>query len=98
MGALLGWLYYRTGSVRLCIGLHMLNNLLAFNSMGHPKLAGAHDILDVVTPGAYVALLVVAAAALGSIIWWMQRTLPPAPSSIPEENGGIAVEQVLPFY
>ena len=98
MGALLGWLYYRTGSVRLCIGLHMLNNLLAFNSMGHPKLAGAHDILDVVSPGAYVALLVVAAAALGSIIWWMQRTLPPAPSSIPEENGGIAVEQVLPFY
>ena len=98
MGALLGWLYYRTGSVRLCIGLHMLNNLLAFNSMRHPKLAAAHDILDVVSPGAYVALLVVAAAALGSIIWWMQRTLPPAPSSIPEENGGIAVEQVLPSY
>jgi membrane protease YdiL (CAAX protease family) len=98
MGALLGWLYYRTGSVRLCIGLHMLNNLLAFNSMAHPKLAGAHDILDVVSPGAYVALLVVAAAALGSIIWWMQRTLPPAPSSITEENGGIAVEQVLPSY
>jgi membrane protease YdiL (CAAX protease family) len=98
MGALLGWLYYRTGSVRLCIGLHMLNNLLAFNSMRHPKLAGAHDILDVVSPGAYVALLVVAVATLGSIAWWMQRTLPPAPSSIPEENRGIAAAQVLPSY
>jgi membrane protease YdiL (CAAX protease family) len=68
MGVLSGWLYYRTGSLRLCIGLHMLNNLLAFNGMRHPKLAGSHNILDVVSPGAYVALLVVAAAALGSII------------------------------
>jgi membrane protease YdiL (CAAX protease family) len=98
MGALLGWLYYRTGSVRLCIGLHMLNNLLAFNGMRHPKLADSHDILDVINPGSYVALLVVAAAALGSIIWWMQRTLPPAPSSITDENAGVAAEQVSPSY
>lgn len=92
MGALLGWLYYRTGSVRLCVGLHMLNNLLAFNSMRHPKLADSHDIFDVISPGYYVALLVVAAAVLGSIIWWMQRTLPPTPSSIPDGNAGVAVE------
>jgi membrane protease YdiL (CAAX protease family) len=86
MGALLGWLYYRTGSVRLCIGLHMLNNLLAFNGMRHPKFAGAHDILDVVSPGPYVALLVVAAAALGGIAWWMQRTLPPPRHLCPKKT------------
>lgn len=98
MGVLSGWLYYRTGSVRLCIGLHMLNNLLAFNSMRHPKLAGSHNILDVVSPGAYVALLIVAAATLGGIIWWLQRTLPPAPSATPDENGDIAVAQMSPSY
>jgi membrane protease YdiL (CAAX protease family) len=98
MGALLGWLYYRTGSVRLCIGLHMLNNLLAFSGMRHPKVAGSHDILDVVSPGYYVVLLVVATAALGSIVWWMQRTLPPAPSSIPGKNGDVVVEQTSPSY
>ena len=98
MGALSGWLYYRTGSLRLCIGLHMLNNLLAFNGMRHPKLAGSHNILDVVSPGVYVALLVVAAAALGSIIWWLHRTLPPAPSATPDENGDIAVAQISPSY
>jgi membrane protease YdiL (CAAX protease family) len=98
MGALLGWLYYRTGSVRLCIGLHMLNNLLAFSGMRHPKVAGSHDILDVVSPGYYMVLLVVATAALGSIVWWMQRTLPPAPSSIPGKNGGVVVEQTSPSY
>lgn len=98
MGVVLGWLYYRTGSVRLCIGLHMLNNLLAFSGMRHPKLASTHDILDVISPGSYVALLVVAAATLGSIAWWMQRTLPPAPSSIVEENDAMMAEQVLPSY
>ena len=98
MGALSGWLYYRTGSVRLCIGLHMLNNLLAFNGMRHPKLAGSHGILDVVSPSAYVVLLVVAAAALSGIIWWLHRTLPPAPLSTPDENGGIAVAQISPLY
>jgi membrane protease YdiL (CAAX protease family) len=98
MGALLGWLYYRTGSVRLCIGLHMLNNLLAFSGMRQPKLAGSHDILDVVSPGSYVALLVVAAATLGSLVWWMQRTLPPAPSSIPDKNDGMVAAQLSPSY
>jgi membrane protease YdiL (CAAX protease family) len=98
MGALLGWLYYRTGSVRLCIAFHMLNNLLAFNGMRHSKLADSHDMLDVVSPGSYVVLLVVATAALGSIAWWMQRTLPPPPSSASEKNRGIAAEQILPSY
>jgi membrane protease YdiL (CAAX protease family) len=98
MGALLGWLYYRTGSVRLCIGLHMLNNLLAFNGMRHPKLAGSHDILDVVNLSAYVALLVVAAVALGSIVWWLHRTLPSAPSATPAENGDVGVAQISPSY
>lgn len=98
MGLLLGWLYYRTGSVRLCIGLHMLNNLLAFNSMRHPKLAGAQDIFDVISPGYYVGLLVVAAAALGSIIWWLHRTLPPVPLAAPEDSSGVAGAQALPAY
>ncbi|WP_382314528.1 CPBP family intramembrane glutamic endopeptidase [Hymenobacter bucti] len=98
MGIVLGWLYYRTRSVGLCIGLHMLNNLLAFSSMRHPKLAGSQDMLDFFSPGYYVGLLVVAAATLGSVAWWMQRTLPPVPLPGPEAGDDIPREQVLPSY
>jgi membrane protease YdiL (CAAX protease family) len=82
MGALLGWLYYRTRSLGLCIGLHVLNNMVAFAGMRHPKLAGSQDILDFISPGYYAGLLAVAAVLLGGIVWWMQRTLPPVPDEI----------------
>jgi membrane protease YdiL (CAAX protease family) len=93
MGTVLGWLYYRTRSLGLCIGLHMLNNMLAFAGMRHPKLAGSQDIFDFISPGYYVGLLVAAAVLLGSIVWWMQRTLP----AVPAESSSAEI-QVLPSY
>ena len=99
MGLILGWLYYRTRSVTLCIGLHMLNNLLAFNGMRSSKLADSRDILDLMSPAAYIAALVVAAAVLGSVAWWLQRTLPPVPQPAPEgASGELGEEQVSPSY
>lgn len=38
MGVALGWLYYRTGDVRLCIPAHILNNSVAMVEMHFPEL------------------------------------------------------------
>lgn len=99
MGLVLGWLYYRTRSVTLCIGLHMLNNLLALNGMRNSKLAHSRDIIDLMHPASYVAALVVAAAVLGSIAWWVHRTLPPVPPpAAAEAHGELEEGQVAPSY
>lgn len=38
MGVALGWLYYKTGDVRLCIPAHILNNSVAMVEMHFPGL------------------------------------------------------------
>lgn len=38
MGIALGWLYYSTGDVRLCIPAHILNNSVAFGEMYFPGI------------------------------------------------------------
>lgn len=96
LGLLLGWLYYRTQSLGLCIGLHMLNNLLAFSGMHRPKLARAQNVLDVISPGYYAAVLLAAAAVLAGIIWWVQRTPPPVLAPLPEASAGAGEALALP--
>ncbi|MGI4743575.1 MAG: CPBP family glutamic-type intramembrane protease [Janthinobacterium lividum] len=66
IGLVLGWLYYRTHSLILCMGLHMLNNLLAFSTMLVPNLADERTMVRHLGFGWYVGLLSVAAVVLGS--------------------------------
>lgn len=40
MGIALGWLYWKTGDVRLCIPAHILNNSVAFGEMYFPEIDG----------------------------------------------------------
>ena len=44
LGLLLGWIYYRSRSLWLCIGLHGLYNALAFAGNQSSKLAGAKHL------------------------------------------------------
>jgi hypothetical protein len=79
IGLVLGWLYYRTHSLALCIGLHMLNNMLAFGAMLVPSLADERTMVRHLGTGWYVGLLAVSAVVLGSIWWWL-RGVGPAPT------------------
>jgi membrane protease YdiL (CAAX protease family) len=80
IGLVLGWLYYRTHSLVLCIGLHMLNNMLAFGAMLVPSLADEWTMVRHLGTGWYVGLLAVSTVVLGSIWWWL-RGVGPAPTS-----------------
>lgn len=40
MGIALGWLYWKTGDVRLCIPAHILNNSVAIGEMYFPEIDG----------------------------------------------------------
>lgn len=43
MGIALGWLYWQTGDVRLCIPAHILNNSVAVGEMYFPEIDGYLD-------------------------------------------------------
>lgn len=64
MGVALGWLYYKTGDVRLCIPAHILNNSVAMLEMHFP---GLDESIEACSPFLLVpagALLVFASATL----------------------------------
>lgn len=73
MGLVSGWLYYRTRSLGLCIGLHALNNAFAFAMLRFsttPRYTALNNQLG--TAGYWVAVAL-AAAVLGGCLWWLHR-------------------------
>ncbi|MCA8829786.1 CPBP family intramembrane glutamic endopeptidase [Hymenobacter pini] len=82
LGLLMGWLYYRTRSLWLCMGAHFVNNFFAFNTMLQDK--AGKDTDDVVaafgSPWAYAGAVVLSALVLFGLLWQVQRTTsPPLP-------------------
>jgi membrane protease YdiL (CAAX protease family) len=77
IGLLLGWLYYRTRSVPLCIALHGMNNLLAFSAMKAPAhLQDERNMLNHLGGvWGYLLVWLVAAGILFSIIQWVNRSV-----------------------
>ncbi|RZK91796.1 MAG: CPBP family intramembrane metalloprotease, partial [Hymenobacter sp.] len=73
LGLLLGWLYYQTRSLGLCIGLHALNNLLVFSAMSSRRLENAPELSQVTSIGWYLVMLVAAAGLLAGCLWWLRR-------------------------
>ena len=87
LGLLVGWLYYRTRSLAVCIGLHALNNTLAFVAMRYAPAAWQKDSLaeGFGSNGAYAGAVLAAVAVLAALLWAVQRaTAPPAPAPAPE--------------
>lgn len=76
LGLLLGWLYYQTRSLGLCIGFHALHNLLAFSAMSVKRLESAPELPQMVGVGWYLVLLVAAAGLMASCLWWLRRQVP----------------------
>jgi len=79
MGLLLGWLYYRTRSLGLCVGLHALNNLLAFYSMQPSTSKLLRDDFITLPSGTFAATYVAAVLVLAGALWLLERTRRPQP-------------------
>jgi membrane protease YdiL (CAAX protease family) len=77
MGVLLGWLYYRTRSLGLCIMLHALYNLLSFGAMYFMKSQRPPAAFNFTRLPQYWITLAIAGAVLSGIIWWVQRITKP---------------------
>ncbi len=72
-GLLLGWLYYQSGSLLLCILLHILNNSTSvFLDKTYPE---AEALTDLISPAAVPILLVAALLLLGLGIALLRKKL-----------------------
>jgi membrane protease YdiL (CAAX protease family) len=83
LGLLLGWLYYRTRSLGLCIGLHALNNAFAFMMMRFSNTARYAAMSEQLGTAGYWAAVVLAAMVLVGCIGWLNRHAPPADNQTP---------------
>ncbi|SNC65637.1 hypothetical protein SAMN06265337_1341 [Hymenobacter gelipurpurascens] len=92
MGLLVGWLYYRTQSLLLCIVMHALNNLMALvgslSSKAHSEQA-PHEALG--SWLAYGLVLLVSALLIIEFIRRVQRTTSPY---VPETTPAGSLVQV----
>ena len=78
---MLGWLYYRTQSLAICVVLHALNNLLSFSSMmrgGHSmNEAAQHQYLRSST---FLVTVLLAGLLLAGLLWLIKRMTSPLPT------------------
>lgn len=78
IGLLLGWLYYRTRSLWLCMAGHSLNNLVAFLGMTNSSVSDVETANKLFGSNAgYALALVVSALTMGIIVWRVQQSTKP---------------------
>ncbi|MFD1466970.1 CPBP family intramembrane glutamic endopeptidase [Hymenobacter caeli] len=97
LGLLLGWLYYRTQSLGVCMAVHALNNSLTFVIVRWAPTAWQKDLpLEMFgSAWAYVGAVVLAALVLAVVLWRVQRTTAPpvwAPSAVAADAAPAAWE------
>lgn len=82
LGLLMGWLYYRTRSLWLCMGVHFLNNLFAFTAMlATTEVAKEEEVTAMFgAPWLYAAVVVLSALVLAGLLWRVHKT-----TVLPEE-------------
>lgn len=64
IGCLLGYVYYKTGSLKLTMLMHCVNNTLSVIVSRIPGLEDAEFFADIMSPWAYVSVVVLFAIAL----------------------------------
>ena len=77
LGCLLGYVYYRTGSLKLTMLMHFVNNTFAVIFSKIPKFADADSFLDIMRPWAYICIFIACAA----FVWGAAVTLRSIPFS-----------------
>lgn len=80
LGVFIGWLYYKTRSLWLCILVHFVNNgssILLARLFPHIDLEAT--LQDIITEywgmNSYLVIYVISAAALGGILYYFQKNL-----------------------
>ena len=76
MGLLLGWLYYRTRSLWLCMAMHSLNNMTAFLAMWLAPASWENmSVVDAFgSLWLYIGLVLFSLLVLGALLWRVQLT------------------------
>jgi membrane protease YdiL (CAAX protease family) len=86
LGLFLGWLYYRTKSLAVCIVVHFLNNVWAWQAMQNPKWKNIEDPIALL-PDSSTLLLIMAVAAIlfagGTWLIWRATRLSVAAETAP---------------
>lgn len=73
IGCLMGWVYYRTGSLYLTMGMHFINNLTALLASRLPGMDSASSWADVMPTGVYVPVVVLSATLIAACIWILSK-------------------------
>ena len=68
LGLLFGYVYYKTGSLKLTILMHCVNNTFAALMTRIPSLSDAESFMDVMSPWAYVCIFVACILIVGCTI------------------------------
>jgi membrane protease YdiL (CAAX protease family) len=58
LGLLFGYVYYKTGSLKLTMLMHCVNNTLALITSRIPSLTDAETFMDIMSPWAYVCIYI----------------------------------------
>jgi len=87
IGILLGWLYYRTQSLGLCISLHVLNNAFSFAMLRFSSSPRYTLLSNSLGATGYWIAVALAAVALSGCLWWLNRYL-----SVASKHGLVSID------
>jgi len=73
IGVVMGYLYYKTGSLLLTMLIHFVNNGLAVIMSNIPSLAEVDFWIDLMGPGLYAVVYVLGLVTLGLTIYLVSR-------------------------
>jgi membrane protease YdiL (CAAX protease family) len=75
IGLLLGWLYYRTRSLLVCIAVHVLHNSLSFGMMiMYPEAGGIEDTIQFYgSVWMYLGVVLISALILLALLWRVKK-------------------------
>ena len=64
MGIVFGYVYYKTGSLKLTMLMHCVNNIMAFAVSRIPSLENVDYFMDILSPWAFAGIYIASATAL----------------------------------
>ena len=82
LGLLFGYVYYRTGSLKLTMLMHCVNNTLAVICSHIPSLAEAETFMDVMSPWAYACIYAACIFFLTTAVITLRGIQPAKPREI----------------
>ena len=82
LGLLFGYVYYRTGSLKLTMLMHCVNNTLAVICSHIPSLAEAETFMDVMSPWAYACIYAACILFLTAAVITLRGIQPAKPREI----------------